>query len=732
MQQEGTPTTTNPGMSTGGLGGQLWNIIFDPTDIIEVRGFQGDAGKRVRWFGFTHQFRNGLSEKILNANSKGFDLYQGVNPRPMVGAGKSADITTFRTLCVDLDPDEEAGEESVCIDEALYQLSRSGLPEPSVILDSGRGIHFYWKLIEAITDSKQWRLAQKSIIGRFRSSDKRIHDPARVMRMPGTINYKNGRTTSIIDANTSAYPVSLFLKPMAVPEPKPQHPAAPPADRSPDALNRARLYVGKIPQAQRGHRNAEAFKIACVCLCDFALDVTESLGILTEWNNRNQEPIDQGELLKTFKSAQGSARGRVGAKNRDLPKGAGGNGVPQPPAKTTPNNKTLDVLARDCALIIGTTQVWHEGLVMSMEIAALRALYPIEGPIWLKAADKRTVRNEDIVFEPCASKVGPGQINLWRGLTITPDPRPCPLLVAHLQHVCGGDKAAFEWVCKWMAYPLQHPGAKMDSALIFQGPQGTGKSMAWRTYREIFGEYGRKITQSTLEDPYTGWMSRKCFVVAEEVCSTRTQARKLRNLLKDWVTGESFEIREKYQIGRTERALANFVFLSNEDVPLPIDTGDRRFGVFLQNEKKYRAYFDALGAEIEDNGPARLYAWLLSIDLGDFNEHSAPPDTEAKEMLKELCAHSYELFLEEWSTEQIPDLPFVSATLNDLYTSYQFWCRHFHGTHADTKRQFGKYLAGRLDKRYSNEVYIYVDNTDTTRFNRALKGFISMCDGRKL
>ena len=33
------------------------------------------------------------------------------------------------------------------------------------------------------------------------------------------------------------------------------------------------------------------------------------------------------------------------------------------------------------------------------------------------------------------------------------------------------------WVLKWLAYPIQHPGAKMRTALVLHGPQGTGKNM---------------------------------------------------------------------------------------------------------------------------------------------------------------------------------------------------------------------------------------------------------------
>ena len=49
----------------------------------------------------------------------------------------------------------------------------------------------------------------------------------------------------------------------------------------------------------------------------------------------------------------------------------------------------------------------------------------------------------------------------------------------------------YKWLLQWMAYPLQNPGAKMGSAVVMHGPQGTGKSLIFTTLAEIYG-YGRR------------------------------------------------------------------------------------------------------------------------------------------------------------------------------------------------------------------------------------------------
>jgi len=72
--------------------------------------------------------------------------------------------------------------------------------------------------------------------------------------------------------------------------------------------------------------------------------------------------------------------------------------------------------------------------------------------------------------------------------------------------------AIFQWVLRWMAYPLQHPGAKMASAIIMHGPQGTGKSTVWQCLAKIYGD------QRGLEDRFNSdWVDSKLFILAEEV-----------------------------------------------------------------------------------------------------------------------------------------------------------------------------------------------------------------------
>ena len=65
----------------------------------------------------------------------------------------------------------------------------AGLPEPTIAIHSGHGIHVYWRLAEPLHDLDLWRSMQSQLNDRL-DADKSIKNPERIMRMPGYMNTK--------------------------------------------------------------------------------------------------------------------------------------------------------------------------------------------------------------------------------------------------------------------------------------------------------------------------------------------------------------------------------------------------------------------------------------------------------------------------------------------------------------------------------------------------------------
>ncbi|MBF0501474.1 MAG: DUF3854 domain-containing protein [Candidatus Riflebacteria bacterium] len=347
------------------------------------------------------------------------------------------------------------------------------------------------------------------------------------------------------------------------------------------------------------------------------------------------------------------------------------------------------------ALIHGFSEIWDCELAQSMKVEAFKHLLPFEGKRWLDSARKRVIRMENIVFEPAGA--AETQINLFRSWPLPPDKnKPCDNIIKHLLHVAG-DEASCHWLTCWLAWPLQNPGAKMATSIVVHGGQGTGKSILFETILKIYGEYGAVIDQKTLEADFTGWLSRKLFIIADEVISNFQQVQ-VKNRIKGLVTGGSVWVNRKGIEPREEANHVNLVFLSNEDLPLLIDQDDRRFFVIRCDQKEDGFYYKAIADEVANGGAAGLYRYLLDYDCSDFEgTHTKPPMTDAKHELARLCERTPEKFLRAWKDGEIP-VNYMTARARQIFTLYCLWCSESN-ENAISETKFGKAISKVFPKK---------------------------------
>lgn len=302
---------------------------------------------------------------------------------------------------------------------------------------------------------------------------------------------------------------------------------------------------------------------------------------------------------------------------------------------------------------------------------------------WAEHPDKRLVRVSEVGFDPACTDPNI-HCNLWAGWPTTPKAGKCEYLLDVLRYMCAADsrpEELFQWVLKWLAYPIQHPGAKMKTTLVIHGPQGTGKNMFFEAVMEIYGRYGRVIDQSAIEDKFNDWASRKLFLIADEVVA-RSDLYHIKNKLKAFITGEWIRINPKNMSAYEERNHVNMVFLSNEAMPVVLEEDDRRHTVIWTPEKLGPEFYRDLKAEIDRGGVAALHDHLLNLDLGDFGPATLPPMTEAKRELVDLGKDSPSRFVDAFEAGDLEGFPakggkaglLMPCLSSDLYALYCTWC----------------------------------------------------------
>ncbi len=350
--------------------------------------------------------------------------------------------------------------------------------------------------------------------------------------------------------------------------------------------------------------------------------------------------------------------------------------------------------------IDGTKDCWDIQRRRRVPEGALKMAMGDAYGLWLNSPERRTVDMEHIVFDPRMTKDPEVYINTFEGLPMVPDPDrgKCRTLQSLIMFLCNNDKAAADWLTKWLAYPLQNVGAKMDTAVLFHSTmEGSGKSLLFSDIMgAIYGEYSATVGQAQLETNWTVWQSNKLYGVFEEVVS-RDQRYNQVGKIKHMITGKTVRMESKFVNGWEEANHMNAVFLSNEIMPWPISDNDRRMLVMWPRETLGTEAQKEVKSELAEGGIAAFYDYLLSYDTGDFDERTRPPSTEARQRLVDLSMASWQTFLREWRLGVL-GAPFTVCVSSDLYALFLEWCQR-NKEHTLSHTKFSGFISTEVDKQ---------------------------------
>ena len=154
-------------------------------------GSRGDGRKLQRFYDSV----DGLIEGASALDGKGADAYFGVARYATGESRKAENVESLAAFFLDLDcaPGKEFNGKPDAIRQLRDFCADLDLPKP-VVVDSGGGVHVYW-LLSAPAPPAQWvkvaELLKKTCARSGFPADPAVTaDPARILRVPGTHNYK--------------------------------------------------------------------------------------------------------------------------------------------------------------------------------------------------------------------------------------------------------------------------------------------------------------------------------------------------------------------------------------------------------------------------------------------------------------------------------------------------------------------------------------------------------------
>lgn len=253
--------------------------------------------------------------------------------------------------------------------------------------------------------------------------------------------------------------------------------------------------------------------------------------------------------------------------------------------------------------------------------------------VWLK--HQRGRQYDKLVYAMPGSVVQAGErdYNGWQGFTCEPKAGNWAKNHAHLRDIiCCGNDEHLAWVMNWLAALVQLPGRHAWTAIVLRGGQGIGKGhFANNMIGRLFGpqQYIHILGSGQLTAEFNEHLSGKVFIYADE--STWGGDPRAAAKLKGIITEDTVPIHRKFLKMIDEPSMLHTVIASNNEWPIPIETGDRRFSVLDVSElyKQDQVYFGALLAELGSGGRAALLYDLLNYPVNE-SMLRTPLMTEAK------------------------------------------------------------------------------------------------------
>ena len=207
-------------------------------------------------------------------------------------------------------------------------------------------------------------------------------------------------------------------------------------------------------------------------------------------------------------------------------------------------------------------------------------------------------------------------------------------IICDASATCNDD--VYNYVLNWIAFIIQNPGIKSETALVLKGLQGIGKNRFTDILCELMSGYSAKnITEiAELTGQFNSVVEGKMLIILNELKNCGDDRLANFNALKSIITDDEIRINEKNQPRRTAQNVANFIFVSNNSFPVKIETGDRRYCVLNCNGRRKGdfAYFEKLMSSTDTSFYDNLLTFFMKRDISGFNIRVIPM-TDAKQDL---------------------------------------------------------------------------------------------------
>lgn len=650
--------------------------------------------------------------KIDELVSEGNDVFLSVgNMLENATSRSSENITDLKSLFIDLDcgPNKHFIDQKDALVRLNTVLEATGFPHPSVVVNSGGGIHAYWCFDIPIPKDDWLALAHK--FKQFWLSHGLQIDPvvtadcSRVMRVPGSKNHKiegNIRPVSMLlpkeGQATQKYSLEEIVKALPDITPLPtsqrEYDMSEPRDwgvKNTQNDSSGYLIAERCKQIEHvlktgGENRSEPEWRADLGLLKFCKEAPAIL-IKASAQHPKYSIFETNQKAEKWATNPTTCQHYFNILGSELCDGCGYQGritspiqlgYPTPrglktilnqapaPAPTTPapylsappeilevskkfawDKNEMNIYNLKTGRYVQKDRFNTHYANKFIDLGTSQKPRPVAlGQAWLQHALRREANG--IRLAPNEPEDLPdGAINSWLGFSTVPIKGDIkPFIQLFKRQI--PNRHDREYVLHWIANLLQNPASKAYTSIVMWSRiQGTGKNLIWECVGNLFNErHFTLVSQEVFDDAFTEWKANRVFVICDEVSST--ERRSTADRIKGWITSSSNSINAKNEPKFTQPNLIKYVFLSNHPDAVFLDDSDRRFFVIeVQQGRLPEAEAQAFTKWRDNGGKEALLYFLLNLDIGDFNSMAPAPMSSAKQEMIEDNKSDFERWLDQ-------------------------------------------------------------------------------------
>lgn len=254
-----------------------------------------------------------------------------------------------------------------------------------------------------------------------------------------------------------------------------------------------------------------------------------------------------------------------------------------------------------------------------------------KGSYWLRWRKRKSYQGIDLSPDP--AELPPGYLNLWSGFAVEPAPGDWSLMKQHILDVLAqGDRPSADYIARFAAWAVQHPGERAEVALVFKGDKGSGKGTFATTLRRLFGAHGLQIyNPKHLVGAFNAHLRNCLLLFSDEAFWAGDKQGE--STLKGMITEPALVIEQKGVDAIAWRNRLKVVMSANADWAVPATHEERRYAAFEVSGARIgdKPYFKALHAQINAGGLAAMLHELQRVPLGDWHPRDIPHTAALRE-----------------------------------------------------------------------------------------------------